>query len=97
MSKKVKRWAIWQIVAAIVGCAVAAPALFWVSTLLDVDTGEQPADPLAPAPIMTISSLVTMLAMFATLLGILAIVWLVVRIRNDRIPAWEKQARKSRF
>ena len=62
MSKKRERWPIWKIAAATVGCAVVSPALFWLTALAEKTLGEQSTDPLASSPVLTLSSLIMMLA-----------------------------------
>ncbi|UCE62251.1 MAG: hypothetical protein JSU63_11165 [Phycisphaerales bacterium] len=97
MTKKAKRWPIWKIAVSTSTCLVVSPLLFWLSGLAEEAIDQQTADPAQGNPVVTVSSLVTMLGMVAAMLGILGIIWLVVRIRDARTPAWKKRAKKERF
>ncbi len=97
MTKKVKRWAIWKIAVSTTACLVVSPLLFWLSGLAAEAIDKETVDPTRGSPVVTFSSLFTMLGMVAAMLGILGIVWLVVRIRDARTPAWKKKAKKERF
>jgi hypothetical protein len=38
-----------------------------------------------------------MLAIGAGIAAVLGVIWLVIRIRDDRTPAWKKKIKKRRF
>ena len=97
MSKKRKRWPIWKIVAATLGCAVGSPVLFWLSRLAEKTLDEPSTDPAARGPALTMGSLIMMIAIAVGMLGVLGLIWLGYRIYDAQIPAWKKRAKKSRF
>ena len=93
MTKPVKRWPIWKIAVATVGCALLAGVLLWFSLFIQPDAA---ADPDTPNPAMTLPSFLMMLATAAGLLSLLCLVWLMLRIRESRIPAWKRRGKKGR-
>ena len=97
MRKRRKRWAIWKIALATVGCALLSGVLFWTSAFLDKALEEQGADPLTQAPVMTLSSFVMMVGMATGILSVLGVVWLIVRIQDARTPVWKKPGKKKRY
>ena len=62
MGRRTKRWPIWKIAACAVGCGLLCPVLFWLSTLVEAGVGAETRDPLSPAPVLTLSSLIVMAA-----------------------------------
>ena len=97
MAKRPKRWPMWKIVAAIAVCAVVSPLLFWLSALTEKDLGDHTTTPLTRAPALTLSSLLMMLGIAVGMLGVLGAIWLALRFRDSRIPAWKKRIKKERF
>ena len=97
MGKRAKRWPVWKIAAATLACGVTSPALFWLATYAEKAIDEQASDPTGRAPILTVSSLVTVAAIGAGIAAVLGFIWLVVRIRDERTPAWKKKIKKRRF
>lgn len=96
MSKQAKRWPIWKIALATGGCAVVAAVLFWLSALVEGVSGEQTTTPIRRSPALTVSSFVMMLAVGAVIFGVLGVIWLAFRIREARMPAWDRRAKKRR-
>ena len=96
MTKRVKRWPIWKIALATVGCWVSAVLLFWLSLLADRIAPAGSADSDSRAAVFTLPAFVSMMGMAASLLGVLGLIWLILRIRDARIPAWKKPGRKKR-
>lgn len=97
MGKRTKRWPIWKIATAAGACVLLSPVLFWFSAFLEKALKEEGTDPSGQTPMLTLSSLVMMFGMAVGLLGVLGLIWLVVRIQDARTPAWKKQAKKRRF
>ena len=96
MSRKPKRWPIWKIAVTTAVCAVSCPVLFWLSTLAET-TGDQTPDSTARTAVITLPTVVMMFGMIAGMLAVLSLIWLILRIRDARIPAWKKRAKKLRF
>ena len=96
MTKRVKRWPIWKIALATVGCWVSAALLFWLSLLADRIAPAGSANSDSPPAVFTLPTFVSMVAMAVSLLGALGLIWLILRIRDARIPAWKKRDRKKR-
>ena len=96
MARQRKRWSTWKIVVAAVGCAVLAGVLFWLSALMERTLGEPSGGPSAQPSVVTIPSFIMILAVTAVILSVLGLVWLVLRIRDARIPVWEKRGKKKR-
>jgi len=96
MSKPISRWPTWKIAVWTAGCAVACPALFWLALFADQKL-EKPTSPAGPGSVLTIPSLVMMVAALAGLLAVMGAAWLVVRIRDARTPTWQKRGHKKRF
>jgi hypothetical protein len=97
MGKRTKRWPIWKIATATVACGLACPMLFLLSLYMEKTVDEPSRDPLGRTPVMTVSSVVTVLSMAALILAVLGLVWLIVRIRDARTPAWKKELKRRRF
>ena len=97
MAKRPKRWPMWKIAVAIAVCALVSPLLFWLAALTERDPGDQTTTPLTRAPALTLSSLLMMLGIAVGMLGVLGVIWLVLRFRDSRIPAWKKRIKKKRY
>ncbi len=94
MSKKSTRWPIWRIGVATGGCAVAAAVLFWASVFLEqVGAADEEA---TKRTLLTLPGFVLILGVVATMLTILCAIWLGARVRESRIPPWERGKKKSR-
>ena len=96
MMKQAKRWPIWKIAVVTAGCAVGATVLFWLSALTDRATGGLTTSPAGRSSALTPGSLMLMGAIVGTAFGILSAVWLVYRIWEARLPAWEQRRRRKR-
>ena len=94
MSKPPPRWPTWKIAVSATAGLAAAAGLLWLSFVVAVPPPE--ADVPQSQPLMTLSTLLLMLSVALLLLAALALGWLVYRIRDDRIPAWEKRDRGKR-
>lgn len=97
MGKRTKRWPIWKIATATAACGLAAPALFLLSRYVEKTIDEPAGGPTGQEPVLTVSSVVIILAMAALVLAVLGVVWLVARIRDARTPAWKKELKRRRF
>ena len=97
MAKRPKRWSMWKIAVAIALCAVVSPLLFWLSALTETDLGHQTTTPFSRAPALTLASLLMMLGIAVGMLGVLGVIWLLLRFRDSRIPAWKKRIKKERY
>ena len=95
MSKRTQRWPIWKIAVTALGCAIVAGALFWLSFVLTPpETRTQ--DESASQTLMTVPAFLLMRAAAVSMLAVLAIGWLVYRLYDARIPAWQKKDRRKR-
>lgn len=94
MGKRTTRWPIWKIALTAGGCAAAAVILFWLSVFMGTCVPDE-TDPASQAQLLTFPGFIMVLGVAATMLSILCIIWLVVRIREARIPPWER-GKKSR-
>jgi hypothetical protein len=97
MGKKTGRWPIWKIAAATAACAVASPVLFWLAVVTERTVEKQAAVPSDQTAVITPSSFITMLGAAAGMLGVLGVIWLVLRIREARTPVWKRPGRKKRL
>ena len=95
MGKKSTRWPIWKIALAMGGCAAAAVALFWLSVFMGTVVPDE-TDPASQSQFLTLPGFILVLGVAATMLAILCVIWLVVRIRESRIPPWERGKKKTR-
>jgi hypothetical protein len=96
MTKRAKRWPIWKIALGTAGCGVGAVLLFWLSLLAERLAPAGSANSNSPAAVFTLPAFVAMMAIAASLLCVLGLIWLILRIRDARIPAWKKRERKKR-
>ncbi|MCP4248006.1 MAG: hypothetical protein GY778_13240 [bacterium] len=94
MSRPPQRWPIWKIATAALVCLASAAGLLWLSFVASVPPPEESTP--QSQPMMTLSTLLVMLSVAMAMLGVLALGWLAHRIRDDRIPAWEKRDRPKR-
>ena len=97
MAKRPKRWPMWKIAVAIAICAVVSPILFWLSALTETGLGDQATTPYEGDSGMNLASLLMMLGLAVGMLGFLGMIWLALRFRDSRIPAWKKNLKKKRF
>ena len=95
MSKPAKRWPIWKIAACGVGCVVAAIGLFWLWVVLDNVEGLSTNDDDLSG-VLALPGFVLILGMAASMLALMSWVWLGLRIREARIPPWERKNRSRR-
>jgi len=93
MPKHAQRWSIWKIAAATAGCAAAAALLFVLSHLASNLGGEAAEGPLRRNPALTLPGFLLMLGSAAGVFALLGGVWLGVRIREWRLPAWKRRKR----
>jgi len=96
MSKNSAKWPMWKIILALVACAVSSVGLFVASRVVKPEVqGDIPVDPSAQS-IVTASTLLLMLSTMAGVLTVLCVVWVVFRVRDARIPPWEKNKKRPR-
>ncbi len=72
-------------------CAVATVALWWLSLVLEQVGPTPTTDPAGRSPALTPSSFLMMMGTGAGLGTVLTAIWLVVRIRQARTPAWKRR------
>ncbi|MBU0637412.1 MAG: hypothetical protein KKB50_00990 [Planctomycetes bacterium] len=96
MARREKRWRIWKIGLATAGCLAATLILFWVSTLVEDDGANQPPGPMQRSSSLTVAGFMVMIAAIAAALTLLCLIWLALRIREARLPAWERGRKKKR-
>lgn len=94
MAKRDHRWQIWKIALAAGACAVVSVVLFWLSAV--AEPAEVVTDENEPVPLLTVPSFLQMLGAAVAILTILAVVWLIYRIRESRIPVWERKKPRKR-
>ncbi|MCK4342323.1 MAG: hypothetical protein KAY37_11440 [Phycisphaerae bacterium] len=94
--KQPKRWPIWKIAVATVACALGSAVLFWLSALADTTGGEPTTSPATRTQAMTLTTFLMMLAVAAAILSGLSVLWLAVRVREARRPAWERGKKRRR-
>jgi hypothetical protein len=94
MAKRDDRWQIWKIALTAAACAVVSVVMFWLSTV--AEPAEVVTDENEPVPLLTVPSFLQMLGAAVAILTILAVVWLVYRIRESRIPVWERKKPRKR-
>ena len=94
MKKQAKRWPIWKIAVTDAGCAAAAVVLFWLSSWIYKSDVEQESGPFGRNPTLSVSNILMAVGVVATALCLLGVVWLAIRIRESRIPAWEKPRKR---
>lgn len=93
---KATRWPMWKIAVAAAGSAVAAVILFVLSALLE-GVGAQPeSDAVEPQQLMSFPAFILILGVVAVMLCVLSTVWLGVRVRESRIPPWERGRKKRK-
>ena len=87
MSKPPQRWPLWKIAAGTAGCAVASGALIWLSRYMErPGTGDA-----ARTGTMTPAAFLLMVGVMSGILTVLGAIWLVLRVREARKPAWERR------
>jgi hypothetical protein len=96
MKKQKKRWPIWKIGLATGGCALGSLLVFTAAVIVDRAVSVGGDDPTARKPVMDLPGVLAALGMAFGMLAVLGIIWLVYRIRSDRIPVWEKKVKKKR-
>ena len=94
MTKRDERWPIWKIALAVAGCAAACALLLWLSAV--AATPETETAKGQEARMLTVPTLLQMLGAAIGMLTILGVVWLVSRIRESRIPVWERKKPRKR-
>lgn len=97
MKKKSKRWPTGWIVASAVVCWVVAGLLYWASVAAERAATVEGADPNVPEGPLSLPAFMMAIAIAVGLLGVFCVIWLVQRIRHDRIPPWERSGGKPRL
>jgi hypothetical protein len=99
MVRRDQRWPIWKIALAVAGCGSACALLLWLSTVAappETESAEAQETAMLTVPIF-----LQMTGTAVGMLTILGVIWLVSRIRESRIPVWERKKprkrRKRRF
>jgi cytochrome bd-type quinol oxidase subunit 2 len=93
---KSTRWPIWKIAVAAASCAGAAVLLFVLSVFLE-GVGDQPEpDAVGQQQLMSLPAFVMILGVVAVMLCVLSTIWLGARIRESRIPPWERGRKKRK-
>ena len=87
---------MWRIAALSAGCAVVSAALVWLSRITEGPAAEQAADSQTRSAALSLSGFILLFGIATGLGAVLCAVWLAFRIRDARIPAWEKRGRKKR-
>ena len=96
MGKKVKRWPMWRFAAGAVVCAAGSVFLLWLSVFTERATVVPGAAPDTPKSALSLPTLIMAFGVGALILSVLCVVWLVMRIRDARIPPWERGRKKRR-
>ena len=92
---KSTRWPIWKIAVAAGGSAVAAVILFVLSLYLEGFGGEsEPGG--GSRQLMSLPAFIMILGVVAVMLCVLSTVWLGARVRESRIPPWERGRKKRK-
>lgn len=94
MTKRVQRWAIWKIAVTTASCAVATVVLWWLSLFLERIGPTPTTDPAGRSAALTPASFLMMMGTGAGLGTLLTAIWLVLRIRQARTPAWKRRRAK---
>ena len=94
MAKQDQRWPMWKIATAVVGLVAGAVLLFVLSTF--VEEPEVPDNGSAGPPLLTVPTFLIMLGVGLSMLAALSIGWLIWRIRESRIPIWERKKPRRR-
>jgi len=96
MTKREKRWPIWKIAAATAGAAALAIALFGLSVFLGKAAGPATTNPSGQNAASTLPDLIVLLSTMVGVLTVLGLIWLGFRIREARLPVWERGQRRRR-
>ena len=93
---KSTKWSMWKIILALVACAVSSVGLFIASRVVEPQIqSDVPIDPSTQS-IITASSLLLMFSTMAGILTVLCAIWIGFRVRDARIPLWEKNKKRTR-
>jgi hypothetical protein len=93
---KSTRWPIWKIAVASVACALAAIVLFVLSFLLEDVGDSSETDVVGQQQLLSLPLFILILGVVAVMLCVLSAVWLGSRIRESRIPPWERGRKKRK-
>lgn len=94
MVKRDRGWSIWKIALAAAGCAAVSAALFWLSVIAAPPTTE--AGDEEDVALLTVPTFLQMMGTALAMLAALAVGWLVYRVRQSRIPVWERKKPRKR-
>jgi hypothetical protein len=94
MSKKPKRWPMWKIGLTAALCAAGSAAMFVLSVFMR-STGEELESGEA-RPLLDLPDFIMILGVAGVMLTVLALLWLGLRIRESRIPPWERGKKRKR-
>ncbi len=93
-SKKSKRWPKWKIVVSFACCTATSILLYLAGFMVE---GQETADiDSTTQPLLDFATLLLMFSTVAGLLAVLCLIWLIYRIRLSRIPPWERGKRGKR-
>ncbi len=93
---KSTRWPIWKIAAAAAGCAAMAVILFVLSVYLEKLVGESEPAFGGGRQLLSLPAFIMILGVVAVMLCVLSTLWLGLRVRESRIPPWERGRKKRR-
>ena len=93
---KSTRWPIWKIAVTTACCAAAAIVLFILSFLLEDVGGSTETDVVGQQQLLSLPLFILILGVVAVLLCVLCALWLGSRIRESRIPPWERGRKKRK-
>lgn len=86
-------WAVWKIVAVMLGSLAVAGGLFWASAAVGpAGSTTRPADAPATDPGFGMSGLLTLLGAAAVALAVICVGWLVLRWHRSQ-PTWKRKAK----
>lgn len=94
MTRRDQRWPIWKIALAVAGCASTCALLLWLSAVAAPPETETAKG--TETPVLTVPTFLQMSGAAVGMLTILGVIWLVSRIRESRIPVWERKKPRKR-
>jgi Na+/melibiose symporter-like transporter len=93
MTKKGSRWPIWKIVVMAAGLALVAVVMFVLAAISGAAVED---DAEAAQAVLTLPTFLIMLGVAFGMLSALSVLWLVLRVREARMPVWERNERRRK-
>jgi hypothetical protein len=94
MSKPEKRWPMWKLAATAIGFGAGAAAMFVLAVV--VKEPELAGEEVGTTPFLTLATFFIMIGVALAMLALLLLGLLSYRIRESRIPVWERKKPRRR-